>query len=134
MPTHDQRKKKVNMQNPHSAAIDFIKKHTSSNASIGLAKAILSLYNPIHAFSIAEILGPLDQNNSSLVVQMVSIYAVKGETTELKEAGKWICESGTFERLFDLSKSMADAREKLRRQWEYEREQAVRREEEHERL
>ena len=111
--------------NPYLAGLDLVKQHSGTSGQSALAKCILSLYNREHAFSIGEILGPLDEKYTRVVLDMVTEYSKFGETGELCEAGAWVYDN--FPGLISLSLAMSEARGKLRREWEQEREEENRR-------
>lgn len=113
------------MSNPYIAGLELVKKHHGTSGQGALAKCILSLYNREHAFSIGEILGPLDTDYTQAVLAMVNEYANHGETAELRKAGKYVYEN--FAGLVELSQAMSDARSNVRRHWEDEREAENRR-------
>lgn len=104
------------MHNPYLEALELVQQHSGTSGQAALAKCILSLYDPAHAFSIGEILGPLDQEYTRVVLAMVREYAVHGETDELRLAGRWVYEK--FDGLIELSKAMACARADVRSGWE----------------
>ena len=107
------------MANPYLAGLSLVKQHDGTSGQTALAKCILSLYDPAHAFSIAEVLGPLDGLYTSTVLAMVGEYAINGETAELRAAGEWVY--GEFPRLVELSNAMNVARSEVRHGWETER-------------
>jgi hypothetical protein len=111
--------------NPYLAGLELVKKHSGTSGQAALAKCILSLYNSAHAFSMGDILGPLDSNYTSVVLAMVNAYARDGETAELCEAGRYVFEN--FPRLVELSNAMCDARAEVHQKWEREREEENRR-------
>lgn len=111
--------------NPYLAGLALVKQHSGTSGQAALAKCILALYNPIHAFSIGEILGPLDARYTEVVFAMMSEYAKHGETAELRQAGEWVYRE--FPRLIELSEAMSDARAEVRQKWEREREEENRR-------
>ena len=110
--------------NPYLAGLDLVKQHSGTSGQIALAKCILSLYNSYHAFSIGEVLGPLDERYSRVVLDMVNEYARNGETPELRQAGEWVY--ANFPRLIEISKAMGDARIDVRNEWDRQREQELR--------
>lgn len=112
-------------ENPYLAGLELVKIHSGTSGQVALAKCILSLYNSNHAFSIGEILGPLDSRYTKVVLDMVAAYADHGETAELRQAGEYVY--GAFPRLVELSGAMYDARCALRRRWEEEEEAERRR-------
>jgi hypothetical protein len=111
--------------NPYLVALDLVKQHDGTSGQAALAKCILSLYNPRHAFSMGEILGPLDERYASVVLAMVRAYAAHGETAELRQAGEWVYSD--FPRLVELSDAMANARAEVRQEWDRQREEEHRR-------
>jgi len=113
------------INNPYLDGLDFVKQHSGTSGQGALAKCILSLYNPVHAFSVGEILGPLDARYSEVVLAMMSEYAKHGETPELREAGQWVFHN--FPRLIELSTAMGEARAEVRQRWDREREEENRR-------
>lgn len=113
------------MTNPYLAGLALVKQNSGTSGQGALAKCILSLYNPAHAFSMGEILGPLDEHYTHVVLAMVAEYAANGETEELRVAGRWVYQD--FPRLVELSKAMEDARQRVRAEWDREREEENRR-------
>jgi hypothetical protein len=111
--------------NPYLIALDLVKENVGTSGQGALAKCILSLYNDQHAFSIGEVLGPLDKEYSSVVLAMIIEYANHGETEELRQAGRWVCQD--FPRLLELSNAMSNARLEVREAWERQREEELRR-------
>jgi hypothetical protein len=102
-------------QNPYFMAQEFVRKNFGTSSRSAMAKAILSIYNQDHSFSIGEILGPLDRENSAVVVAMLIEYAKHGETAELRQAGEFVCKN--FPRLLELSDAMQEARYAVHRNW-----------------
>lgn len=113
------------INNPYLAGLELVKKNHGTGGQTSLAKCILSLYNPTHAFSIGEILGPLDSNYTDVVLAMVHEYARHGETAELRQAGEWAY--ANFPRLIELSHVMSDARAEVRQMWKRQHEEEMRR-------
>lgn len=111
--------------NPYLVALDLVKQNSGTSGQAALAKCILSLYNREHAFSIGEVLGPLDARYTAVILDMVTAYADRGETEELREAGRWVY--GDFPRLVELSDAMANARAGVRLEWDRQREEENRR-------
>ena len=111
--------------NPYLVGFELVKQNSGTSGQAALAKCILALYNPIHAFSVGEILGPLDSRYQEVVLAMISAYAKHGETEELRQAGEWIYRE--FPRLIELSEAMSDARAQVRQKWDREREAENRR-------
>lgn len=112
-------------QNPYLAGLELVKQHSGTSGQAALAKCILSLYNREHAFSIGEVLGPLDSRYTEVVLAMVAEYAKRGETAELCQAGEWVFEN--FPRLIELSLAMSHARASVRQEWDRQREEENRR-------
>lgn len=112
-------------QNPYLVGLELVKQNSGTSGQGALAKCILSLYNSEHAFSIGDILAPLDDRYTRVVLAMVSEYAKHGETPELCEAGDWVYEN--FPGLVELSLAMSKARSTVRREWERQREEENRR-------
>lgn len=119
--------------NPFLEAMEVIERYPGTGGSGALAKCVLSLWNSVHCFSMAEILGPLDQSNSALVVRMVQEYAQHGESDELRTAGSWVYRNNPG--LVEISDAQQQGRHEVRRRWELEREREAeaeeRRDEEH---
>lgn len=113
------------MKQPYVTGLELVKQHDGTSGQGALAKCILSLYNPVHAFSMGEILGPLDDRYTAVVLAMVNAYAHDGETKELRQAGEWVYDH--FPGLIALSRVMGQARSELRDQWDRQREDANRR-------
>lgn len=111
--------------NPYLAGLDLVKQHSGTSGQAALAKCIFSLYDSDNAFSIAEVLSPLDNRYTAVVLAMVQAYAEHGETEELRQAGKYVFDN--FPGLVELSNAMCEARAEVRRQWEAEREEEHRR-------
>lgn len=112
-------------QNPYLAGLELVQQNSGTSGQAALAKCILSLYNDQHAFSIGEILLPLDRANTGIVLAMVSEYSAHGETEELRLAGKYVY--ANFPRLVELSNAMRDARAGVRQEWDRQREEEIRR-------
>lgn len=111
--------------NPYLAALDLVKQHSGTSGQAALAKCILSLYNREHSFSIGDILCPLDDCYGKVVMDMLTAYLKRGETAELRQAGKWAYEN--FPGLVELSDAMSAARAEVRQKWDREREAENRR-------
>lgn len=101
-------------------ALEKVKQHPGTSGSGALAKAILSFYNPNHAFSMGDILSSLDHEYSAIAIRMTAEYAAHGETPELRVAGEEIYK--TFPRLIELSEAMYEARQSVRSEWDRQRE------------
>ncbi|PKO59827.1 MAG: hypothetical protein CVU23_13855 [Betaproteobacteria bacterium HGW-Betaproteobacteria-17] len=111
--------------NPYLVALDLVKQNSGTSGQAALAKCILSLYNREHAFSLGEVLGPLDARYTAVILDMATAYADRGETEELREAGRWVYVN--FPRLVELSDAMANARAGVRLEWDRQREEENRR-------
>lgn len=110
-------------QNPYLAGLQLVKQNYGTSGQSAIAKCILSLYNQAHAFSIGEILGPLDSDYSGVVLAMVGEYAKNGETAELRQAGEYVFKN--FPRLIELSNAMSDARAGVRQEWTRQDEEEI---------
>lgn len=111
--------------NPYLVALDLVKQNSGTSGQAALAKRLLSLYNREHAFSLGEVLGPLDARYTKVVLDMVTAYANRGETEELREAGRYVYEN--FPRLVELSNAMSNARAEVLLEWDRQREEENRR-------
>lgn len=103
-------------QNPFITALELVQKYEATDGQTALAKCILSLYNEKHAFSIGEVLGPIGGEYKAVVLQMVSEYAMHGESKELCQAGVYVYQN--FPRLVELSNAMSNARFEVRQEWQ----------------
>lgn len=112
-------------QNPYLAGLELVKINHGTSGQNALAKCILSIYNWNHAFSIGEVLAPLDERYTAVVLAMVNEYAKHGETAELRQAGEWVYEN--FPGLIELSNAMYEARAEVRRERDRKREEENRR-------
>lgn len=115
----------MEVQNPYLVGLELVKQHHGTSGQAAIAKCILSLYNPIHSFSMGEILGPLDQRYTKAVLDMIHAYADRGETEELRTAGEYVFKQ--FPSLVELSEAAAEAKAAVRQKWDREREQEMRR-------
>lgn len=109
------------MMNPYLAGLDLVKQHPGTGGQIALAKAILSIYNEEHSFSMGEILRPMDDRYAGVVLQMMSAYSAHGETEELRQVGQWVYRN--FPNLIELSEAMQSAKTDVRKEWARQREQ-----------
>jgi hypothetical protein len=105
---------------PFAEALQFIKDHKGTSSATGLAKLILSIYNPNHAFSVAECLSSFDRDRLDLALRMISQYGTAGETDDLLMAGREIYE--TWPNLIELSNAASDAKSVVREKWRREQE------------
>lgn len=115
----------MNHDDPYLTGLEWVKKHHGTSGQTALAKCILSLYNSCHSFSIGEVLGPLDDNYTRIVLNMVHAYADHGETEELRIAGRYVRDN--FPGLMELSEAAHQAKCDVRSRWEREREEELRR-------
>ncbi|MBM5575795.1 hypothetical protein [Deefgea sp. CFH1-16] len=113
------------MESPYVEALTLVKQHNGTSGQTALAKCILSLYNSLYAYSMSEILAPLDERYTRVVLAMVNDYAKFGETPELITAGQWVRDD--FPRMMEMAIVTQDARNQLRSKWEREREEENRR-------
>lgn len=118
------------MTSPYLDALELVKKHPGTSGQAALAKCILSLYNYNHAFSIGDILAPLDDRYTACVLSITQEYARIGENAELRKAGEWVYEN--FPGLIELSRAMSEARSEVRARWARESEARAEAEEERE--
>lgn len=112
-------------QNPYLASLHLVKKNSGTSGQAALAKCILSIYNSVHAFSIGEILGPLDIKYTAVVMSIINEYSKFGETAELRQAGEYVY--ANFPNLIELSEAMSDARFVVRQEWDRQYAQKMRR-------
>lgn len=105
---------------PYEEALATIRKNPGTGSSTGLAKLILSLYNPIHPFGFAECTNSFDAERSCLAVRMVQHYLNTGEDDALRHAGEEIYRK--WPRLVELSTASNDAKARVRNQWRAEEE------------
>lgn len=102
---------------PYDEALQFIKQNPGTGGAGSLAKLVLSLYNSDCGFSFAECVGNLDARLTGIALSMVQGYAARGETDDLRAAGKIIADD-LYPRLWEMSLAMRDARAALRAEWE----------------
>lgn len=102
---------------PYDEALQFIKKNPGTGGASSLAKLVLSLYNHICGYSFAECVGNLDDRLTSVALRLVKDYAERGETDDLRAAGKVIADD-LYPRLWEMSLAMRDAREATRAKWQ----------------
>lgn len=108
---------------PYDEALQFIRQNPGTGGAYSLSKLILSLYNHIAGFSFAECVGNLDDRLTGVALRMVQDYAARGETDDLRAAGK-IIHDDLYPRLWEMSIAMRDAREALRTKWDEEERKA----------
>jgi len=102
---------------PYDEALQFIKQHPGTGGAGSLAKLVLSLYNQICGYSFAECVGNLDAHLTNLAVRMAKDYAERGETDDLRAAGKIIADD-LYPGLWEMSLAMNEARAATRAKWE----------------
>lgn len=100
---------------PYQEAQQWISKHPGTGSAASLAKLILSLWNSDCGFSFRECVGNLDGNLTGLALRMVAHFAECGEDQELVSVGHQIVEK--YPRLWEMSHSMASARNTKREEW-----------------
>jgi predicted NAD-dependent protein-ADP-ribosyltransferase YbiA (DUF1768 family) len=104
---------------PYDEALLIIRKHPGTSGAGGLAKLVLSLYNDQCGFSFAECVSSLDDHLTSVALRMVQDYARRGETEDLRSAGKILVDE-LYPGLWEMGQAMATAREETRKRWERE--------------
>jgi hypothetical protein len=102
---------------PYDEALQFIKQNPGTGGASSLAKLVLSLYNDICGYSFAECVSNLDDRLTGVALRMVQDYAKRGETDDLRTAGKIIADD-LYPRLWEMSLAMCDARAATRAKWE----------------
>jgi hypothetical protein len=102
---------------PYDEALQFIKQNPGTGGAGSLAKLVLSLYNQICGYSFAECIGNLDANLTAVALRMVKDYAQRGETEDLRAAGKIIADD-LYPGLWEMSLAMNEARAATRAKWE----------------
>jgi len=100
---------------PYKDAINFIHRYPGTGSSIGMAKLILSIYNPIHSFGFADCVRSFDKEGCKLAEHIVTLYMVNGEDDELREVGYEIYKK--FPSLVELSNAADKAKAEVDRHW-----------------
>lgn len=108
---------------PYDEALQFIRQNPGTGSAGSLAKLILSLYNELCGYSFAECVGNLDDRLTGIALRMVQDYASRGESDDLREAGKVIHDE-LYPRLWEMGIAMRDARAALREKWKAEERKA----------
>jgi len=103
---------------PYDEALKIIKQHPGTGGAGSLAKLVLSLYNDLCGYSFAECVGNLDDRLTNLALRLVTDYAARGETEDLRAAGKVLVEE--YPGLWEMGLAMRDARQATRERWERE--------------
>jgi hypothetical protein len=111
------------MISPYDEALQFIKQNPGTGGASSLAKLVLALYNSDCGFSFAECVGNLDGRLTGVALHMVQEFAARGETDDLRAAGKIIADD-LYPRLWEMSLAMRDARAATRAKWEAEERKA----------
>jgi len=109
----------MNSVSPYDEALLIIRQHPGTSGAGGLAKLLLSLYNDICGFSFAECVTGLDDRLTSVALRMVQDYARRGETEDLRAAGKILVDD-LYPGLWEMGQAMAAARQETRKRWERE--------------
>ena len=95
------------------------RRHPATGSSTGLAKLILSLWNPDCAFSFRECVGSFDATRDDLAWRIMTHFLAHGEDEDLCRAGEHVHK--TNPRLWERGQAAAHAKATLRQQWETER-------------
>ena len=109
----------MNAVSPYNEALGIIRQHPGTGGAGSLAKLLLSLYNDLCGYSVAECLGNLDGRLSAVALRMIQDYAARGETEDLRAAGKVIANE-LYPGLWEMGLAMRDAREATRQRWQRE--------------
>lgn len=104
--------------NPFTEAAEFIREHPDTGSAAAMAKLVLSLYNPIHAFSVAECLRSFDDDRLNLACRMIQHYATVGEDEHLRNVGHEVYKS--WPNLVELSNAASEAKSTVRERWRKE--------------
>lgn len=105
--------------NPYNEALQFIRRNPGTGGAGSLAKLVLSLYNELCSYAVSECISNLDSNLTDLAFRMIHDYADRGETQELRDAGKELAIE-LYPRLWEMGIAMRDAREQTRDKWRRE--------------
>lgn len=116
--------------NPNLEALAIMQSMPGTGGAVAVAKCVLSLWNGQHRFSMSEILCPLDDRLTRVVLGMVREYSQLGETPELLQAGSWAYDN--YPGLVELTRAQYDAWCQVHRKWDEAREKEAREEEERE--
>jgi hypothetical protein len=109
----------MNHISSYDEALHFIQRNPGTGGASSLAKLILSLYNDSCGFSFAECIGNLDDRLTNVALRMVQDYAARGESEDLRAAGK-VIHDDLYPRLWEMGMAIQDARTNLRSKWEAE--------------
>jgi hypothetical protein len=109
----------MNSVSPYDEALLIIRQHPGTSGAGGLAKLLLSLYNDQCGFSFAECVSGLDDRLTSVALRMVQDYARRGETEDLRAAGKILVDD-LYPGLWEMGTAMQEAREAVRKRWKRE--------------
>jgi hypothetical protein len=102
---------------PYDEALQFIKHNPGTGGASSLAKLVLSLYNGICGYSFAECVSNLDERLTGVALRMVEDYARRGETDDLRTAGKIVADD-LYPRLWEMGLAMSEARAATRAKWD----------------
>lgn len=103
---------------PYGEAYDFVVTYWGASSTIGMAKLILTLYNPRHPFGFGECTSNFDCVRCDLATRVVAHYLQYGEDEELRIYGREIVKS--FPHLLELSDAANEAKDVIRRKWQAE--------------
>jgi hypothetical protein len=78
--------------NPYSQALNWIKKNSGTGSANGLAKLILSIYNPRIAYSFRECTQSFDGERLDWARQIIQHFLEHGEDLFLINAGQTVRE------------------------------------------
>ena len=78
--------------NPYSQALNWIRKNNGTGSANGLAKLILSIYNPRIAYSFRECTQAFDWERRDWAGQIIRHFLEYGEDRFLVDAGKTVRE------------------------------------------
>lgn len=98
---------------PFDEALIIINADVGTDHSIALAKLILSLHNKHFAFSMHEILLPLNHHHTRLALRLVADYGHFGETRALQAAGKLLLNDPRFNHLIELANAIGETKTRL---------------------
>ena len=103
------------MPSPYRAAFEWIKKHPHTDSGDALVKLTFAVWKPEMAFSMKEILTPLDSERKAIAMAVVRQCALGGAAEELQQIGEDLRE--TFPRLWALGCAANAAKNKQTDDW-----------------
>jgi hypothetical protein len=109
----------TNHVSPYDEALKIIRQHPGTSGAGGLAKLLLSLYNDACGFAFGECVAGLDDRLTNVALRMAEDYALRGETEDLRSAGKIVAEE-LYPGLWEMGAAMSEAREAVRQRWKRE--------------